>query len=616
MRSMPLVALMLAAGAAQAEDWLYLTTPGDTLIRIGQQYLKNPNDWSKLRILNRVPDPKALPANTRLRIPVELLKITPAPVLVTHVEGNVRARAEGGAFRPLAVGDRLSSGETVLTGPLSFAGFKLADGSTLSQQPSSRLVFGRLAAYGKTGMVTTELNLQSGRLEASASRQVAPAGGFKVVTPVAVAGLRGTEFRLNVDEAGKSLKSEVLEGAVGVAAADREVVVAERQGTVAEAGQPPQEPRPLLPAPSAHGLPDKVIDLPLRFAWQGTAGAKAWRSQIAADAQFRKIYLENLTDTPETEWRTHLPDGHYVLRLRAIDAAGLEGVNLDHPMELDARPLPPAMTSPEEGMRHYQETVAFSWLAPEEANGYLLQISPSRAFPAAQTTERKLDAAPRHSETLPAGGYYWRMASLDDKGMAHGWSAPRHFRVQPLPVAPKGEASADNGKAGFNWQAVSGAERYEFQLNTQQDFASPVAQQTLAATSVGLDLKPGRYFWRVRGLEAGGQAGAWSGTSRLVMPPEPPMLTQAVHDVGKLHLAWKGDAAIYRLELAADKTFKDIVVKQDTTQTALVLPVRLGKYWLRITGIDAEGKVGTPTPGFELNVQEGSPYWWYADKIR
>jgi len=284
----PLLLAVLMALPAQAADWLYLTYPGDTLSQIGQTYLKNMRDWPRVQAANGVLIPKHLPANTRIKIPVELLKVTPAPATVTAVTGNVRYKSGSGPFQPLAAGVLLNGGESVLSGPRSSAAYRLADGTLLTQQASSKLAFGRLAAYGKTGMVSTELSLDSGRLEAHAAKQLAPAGGFKVITPVAVAGLRGTDFRLNVAEDGKTLRNEVLQGTVAVAAQGREVRVDGGYGTLAEAGKPPDPPRALLPAPSAEGLNPLIERLPLSFTWPPLAGARAYRAQLAPGGQLRR----------------------------------------------------------------------------------------------------------------------------------------------------------------------------------------------------------------------------------------------------------------------------------------------------------------------------------------
>lgn len=593
MRRLIPLALFALVQTALADDWLYQTYPGDTPSKIGRDYLKSTGDWAKVLKHNKVKSEYVLPVNSRIRIPVELLKVTPAPVVVQHIEGNVRVKPEGGAFRALAVGDTLVGGETVLTGPSSFAGFRLADGTKLTQQGSSKLSFGRLAAYGKTGMVATELSLDSGRIEAGASKQVGPAGGFKVRTPVAVAGLRGTAFRLNVSEDGQFLRNEVLEGAVGVAAEGQEILVARAQGTVAEKGKAPEPARPLLPAPTLDGLPERVIDLPLAFTWPDMKEAKGWRAQVAADAGFQKILLDSRSDKPEAHWDTALPDGPYFLRLRAIDAAGLEGLDADHRFTLDARPLPPQQATPAEAERGYQESVAFAWAAAPEAQGYLLQIAPSPEFAPGKTLERRLGPVPRQVEKLAPGQHYWRIASLDEQGQRHGWSPTRGLRVQPLPAAPKAEARTDNGQTGFAWATVAGAAAYQLEISRRSDFSGHETKWSGSDTKASATLKPGKYYWRIRALEADGQAGAWGKTSPLVMPPEVPKDIRVGIVDGVLVINWHGTAPAFRLEFARDANFEVPLFnhREESNNSRLATP-EPGQYWVRVIALSETGAHG------------------------
>lgn len=609
MRLLALCLALLAPALGAAADWLYLTYPGDTLSQIGVKYLKNWRDWPKVMQHNQIPHDRVLPANTRIRIPVELLRVDPAPAVVTHVAGNVRVRPAEGSFRPLAVGDRLTGGETVLTGPRSFASIRLADGSVINPQPSSRLTFGRLAAYGDTGMVATELSLEDGRLEANASRQVAPAGGLQVRTPVAVAGLRGTAFRLNFDGEAKTLRGEVLEGAVAVAAQRKEVVLGAGQGNLTQAGHPPAPARPLLPPPEAIALPDRIRALPIRFSWQRGDQARAWRAQIAADPAFSTLLLETLTDVPVAEWDGALPDGTYYLRLRAVDADGLEGRNRDHPFELDLRPIPPQLGAPTPGQRSYDGNVAFAWGMPEEAHGFVLQLSPHPHF-AEAVREVRLDAVTRHMESLPPGTWHWRMASLDARGERHLWGSPQSFEVRPLPQAPTpGETRIEAGKVRLAWLAVAGADHYELAVGKPGQ-ETPLIQRKLRDPRAELELKPGRYQWRVRGLEADGQAGAWSQPSLIVLAPEAPAALQARIEGQVVELRWQGQAPAYRVELARDATFTQILqrVESTTPQVQLAKP-RPGEYRLRVIALGDDQVESPPSPSLTLEVRQLVPWW-------
>jgi len=600
----------LAAFPAQAADWLYLTYPGDTLSQIGQTYLKNMRDWPKVQAANGVSIPEHLPANTRIKIPVGLLKVTPAPVTVTAVTGNVRYKSGDGPFQPLAAGTQLNGGENVLSGPRSSATYRFADGTVLTQQDSSKLSFGRLAAYGKTGMVSTELSLDSGRLEARAFKQLAPAGGFKVVTPVAVAGLRGTVFRLNVSEDGKTLRNEVLEGVVGVTAAQaREVRVEGGYGTLTEAGKPPESPRPLLPAPGGEGLSARIERLPLAFAWPPLAGARAYRAQVATDAAFAEVLLDDVTAEPSVTWKDNLPDGNYVLRVRAIDPAGLEGANRDHAFELDARPQPPALLSPTPGERLYRNEVELSWAAAAEAHGYLVQIAPTPEF-GNGLIERRLAAVNRHDETLAEGDWHWRAASLDEAGKPHVWSPNVAFRVQPLPNPPVARARADAGQAQFVWSAARGAARYGLELSTSADLSAPQVRQETVATNLTVPLKSGKYFWRVRAIESDGQAGPWGAASPVIVPPDPPGGVAAEVADDRLLVTWKGDAAAYRVELSSDASFTKPLLSQKVGEPRANLPKpEPGDYWLRVKGVGAEGVEGPFSQPLAVQVKASAPWW-------
>jgi hypothetical protein len=604
------VSICLAAGAAPAADWLYLTQPGDTLIGIGQQYLKNPADWPRIQVVNTVADPRRLPANTRIRIPVGLLKVTPAPVTVTAVNGNVRVKTADGPFQALAANALLKGGETVLTGPGGSAAYRFADGTTLTQQASSKLAFGRLAAYGRTGMVSTELTLDSGRLEASAARQQPPAGGFRVTTPVAVAGLRGTGFRLNVDEAGKTLRNEVLEGAVGVSAQGREVRVEGGFGTVTEAGKPPAPPRALRARPNLAGLPERVRRLPLAFTWQPDMPAAAWRAQVAADAVFGSVLLEGLFPGPTAQWSEDLPDGDYVLRVRGVDEAGLEGFDSLHAFTLDARPLPPLPVAPALGERLYVNDATLAWAAAAGAQGYLIQIAPTPAFDSG-VLERRLPAQLSHRETLPDGEWHWRAASLDEAGQPHCWSPHRAFRVQPLPGAPAGgEARAADGHARLAWSTAKGAARYGVEISAGADMKAPLVRLETDQTAASAALKPGKYFWRVRGLEADGQAGAWSPASPVILPPGTPTEVTARMEGYQLVAGWKGEADAYRVELSADAGFAQPVLRQRVAEARLAVVVpKPGDYWLRVFALGADGVESPPSAPLAVAVKQAVPWW-------
>jgi hypothetical protein len=612
--------------AAQAADWLYLTVPGDTLSGIGQTYLRNPKDWPKVQSANGVPIPKHLPANSRLKIPVELLKLTPAPVNVVAVNGTPRYKSADGPYQPLKTGASLTGGETVLTGPGASVSYRFADDTRLTQQASSKLSFGRLAGYGKTGMVSTEISLDSGRLEASAAKQLAPAGGFQVHTPVGVAGLRGTGFRLNVADDGRTLRNEVTEGAVAVSAQAQEVRVNAGYGTYAEQGKPPAAPVALLPKPDLSGLPANVTRLPLELSWPASGAAndaaRAWRAQLSADADFLTVLRDSVFTQPNAQWEADpvtgdLPDGAYFLRVRGIDNHGLEGFNAQHAFTLNARPLPPTPIAPALGERLSKREVDLAWAAATDAQGYLLQLAPTPEF-GQPLIERRLPAITKSSETLAEGDWHWRVASLDAQGQPRAFSPHRAFRVQPPPPKPVLITKPEQGRVAspettLRWQPSDGALAYRVQVAPTPDFAQPAVDKRVTETQLAARAPaPGIWHWRVSalGMEDVNQGYSESANWRYQPLPKRPEMPLVKEEGGILTVAWQGAAPAYRLEMSANEAFNPLVSTHALTrpEARLVKPAA-GNYWLRVISLDADKQESAPSPAAAVVMQPFRPWW-------
>jgi hypothetical protein len=495
----------------------------------------------------------------------------------------------------------------VLTGPRSSAAFRFADATTLTQQASSRLGFGRLAAYGNTGMISTELSLEAGRLEASAARQLAPAGGFSVRTPVAVAGLRGTGFRLNVAEDGQRMTNEVMEGSVAVSAEGKAVDVNAGYGTFTEAGKVPAPPRELLAAPDTSAMPTKIQRLPLQFTKPPQPGAVAWRARVAGDEGFGSVLLDDVFTGPTAQWSDSPPDGTYYLRARSIDDAGLEGQESVHAFELDVHPMPPVPIAPALGERLYQPQANIAWTAVPDAHGYVLQIAPTPEFNNG-VIERKLPPVIQHQEILSEGEWHWRVASLDDAGRMHLFSPHRAFLIKPLPVPPAGgQSKAEAGKAHFTWSPVKGAHSYGVEI--AQD-SQVVSSHTAQDTTVAAPLEPGKYQWRVRGHEEDGQAGGWSPHNVVILPPPPPTDLKVDAKATPLGVTWQGKAKRYRVEVSTEPTFAKPVLSLETeAPTAVLKDLMPGDYSVRVIALGEGGVASLPSPAVAFTLERTLPWW-------
>ncbi|RVT53345.1 FecR domain-containing protein [Rubrivivax albus] len=331
----------LTAAAQVPLEHLHVTVPGDTLIGIGRQLLAEPRRWRAVARLNRIADPDRIPVGARLRIPVAWMRTEPRPATLLGSIGTVQAPAT------------LDEGSEVVTGDDGHAVVRLVDGTVLRLRPRSRLGLTESRVVPDTPVTRARARLGSGRVEVDAAPARGGEPGFRIDTPQGVLGVRGTRFRVASDTEPARSRGEVTEGVVAVSGAvPGQQRVQAGFGTVIDTSGRVADPVRLLPAPDLAPLPRLQERVLVRFVVPTPAvmaGVVAWRAQLARDARFEQVLGDlRVAHRPEgSELRfVGLPDGDYLLRVRGVDALGLEGLDADLPFRLKARPEPPLPSAP------------------------------------------------------------------------------------------------------------------------------------------------------------------------------------------------------------------------------------------------------------------------------
>lgn len=136
----------------------------------------------------------------------------------TFVKGDVTASNASGTFAKVKRNQQLEAGGSLKTGADSRAELTFPDGSVVRLGPSSELKIGSDVAFdGKTKQVKVETELVGGAAWAKVATLVGSDAQFKVKTQNAVAGVRGTVFRVNVDK-DEATVVKVYNGSVAVGA--------------------------------------------------------------------------------------------------------------------------------------------------------------------------------------------------------------------------------------------------------------------------------------------------------------------------------------------------------------------------------------------------------------
>lgn len=521
--------------AAQRADavWNYTVRPGDDIWTISRRILVDGGLWKEVQARNAVERPRALRPGTRLAIPVAWLRTRPAPTTALDVEGEAVLERGAGPARPLRAGDALEAGDRLRTGDEASLVIGFSDGSTLQLYPRTEIVLRRLGGYYGAELVDVLVELERGRLASEVEKLDGGASTFELHSPAMISAVRGTDFRVSfADDTGGEGKdgrgtTEVLRGEVTAAAAGARVALPAGFGTFSAAGAPPAPPEPLLPAAKPVEAAPKLERLPLEIALEPVETAVAYRVQVAppatAGGTFQPLLVDRLGDGPRLRL-PDLPDGIYRGRARAVAASGLEGLDGDFLLEVDARPLPPALLRPTRDATLRDPGTSFAWAAIEGAPGYRLQVAGEPGFEAplidrAGLTENGFTA----DRPLAPGTYRWRVATMEaDGGQGPFGDASTFEKRAPPPVPERIDAEGENGRVVLNLGAVEPGRRYGVQIARDRAMRDIVADEVVDGSSFAMNgLPPATYYFRARVLEADGYEGAFGPVQSVEVPAWP-----------------------------------------------------------------------------------------------
>jgi hypothetical protein len=413
---------------AAGQEVLYIVTQGDTLFALQRSYFTSYAALRQVQRLNGIADPRRIPAGKVLRIPRALLRDETSQARVEAFSGQVILRT-GTQSRLASVGERLDEGTEIECGRNSFITLRLADDSALAIPSQSTLRITRLRKVILTGALERQIDLRAGRMRAKVTPMTNPGSNFRVVTPVAVSAVRGTEFRAVYDGDTAFSAAEVDEGKVAFDGSPGSAQL-ELPGGFGAADVKGQSTGAVkLLAPPSLLQPDKVqSEADLRFAVSPIAGATQYRMQIARDAGFLESIGESVSKQPEFSLPGVASDS-YFLRISGYDAYGLEGLSRAYTFERRLNTVTGGIDAGAPGERRLR----FKWSASVDGSPqYRFQLVRKGQPDMPVVDEAGLQENLLTVSNLPPGDYEWRVAStLLIKGKSYvTWTAPQAFHIE------------------------------------------------------------------------------------------------------------------------------------------------------------------------------------------
>ena len=538
----PLAQALLAAAltaalatSARADDPMveFVVARADTLIGLSSSVLVSPTAWREVAKINKLRNPNRILPGQRLLIPTRLLRGDAVKATIVSATGDVRI---GDA--PVVPGATLGEGESVQTGPGSSAVIALADGSRVRMPPSSLAEVTASRSYGgrlPTGQAVPSesgspsnapgqwfagtLRLLRGSVDVFATK-VLRARPLEVVTPTAVVGVRGTQYRVGFDDAASALThAEVIEGQVrfGAEKGSSGVNLPADFGAALVARATAPIVARLLAAPDLSAVPDRFERPVVRFSVPGEA--TPLHVQIASDPAFDKVVGDRQFAAGAEVRIVGLDDAPWYLRARRIDPNGIEGLDAVHPFVLKARPEPPAYRTPRAGAKQAVGGVDFAWAPNVDAPRVRLQVAEDLAFTRIVQERDNLASASLRAALPTPGSYYWRLASVRPDGDHGPFGDPQRFDLRPTPEPAAAGRSADGNALIFKWSGRA-EDRQQVEFARDRDFTQIVARDEVSGSEWTLPLPSsgGRYYFRYRSVEPDGFVSPYSATLQVDLP--------------------------------------------------------------------------------------------------
>ncbi len=516
---------LLCSSSVYAQDWIYTVVDGDNLWNLSEQHLDKVTRFEQLRKLNNIENPKRLQPGTRIRVPLAWIRSNPVAAKIISITGSAEIqRARSSTSEQAKVGSLMQLGDQLSTADDSSVAIEFADKSVLSLHENSLVHFDHLSAHGVTGMVDSRLNLLKGRMDTKVTPAVGPGSRFEIETPSAISAVRGTVYRALVMDNGDKSNIEVLHGKVAVSGANKQLLVNKGYGTQVATGQPPLPPKALLPAPIFEPIPDTITEINWRLAWSEVAGAKAYRVEVATENDFDTLVWEGITEYNRAAF-PDLLDGHYAVRVRAIDSLGLEGINQQAMIQLNAQPQPPIALKPVDQQVFREQSPSLQWTAADNAKAYRLEIAADDKF-----TQPLLDKTLTDSEfdtaSLSAlGHYYWRLSSIASDGEVGPVGPARSYQIKPIPEKVEAAVSAEeSGQLVASWNVGMGQPNYRVQIANDKAFNDIIIDETIDKAEYAFEpFKADERYLRVKSIEQDGYEGPWGSTQTIQPLPEEPV---------------------------------------------------------------------------------------------
>lgn len=511
-----------AAGYAQDPLVPLHVEKGMSVIHIAKKYCVNTSAWKIIARINHLQRPYTIYANTTLRIPASLLIKKNISARVASVSGSPRV-VKSGQAGDLHKGDLVYPGQTVVTGQNEYVHLVYPDHKHTRIGAESEMTLVYLMTLADNNL-QAEFSLEKGNLTHQINERLQVNEHFETRTPVAITGVRGTEYRLKVVDQEVNIV-ETLKGKVAVKASGWKRVLPRGKGLKVKKGQPLVKANSLPAVPTILKLKDIYRVMPLEISVPDHPTAQSFKLRVARDVKGLVTIQEITAAAGERFVIPLLADGHYYVFLTAVDSAGFESLSTPaQEIQVRTSPAAPIVSKPKTGLETFDTSIKIRWLQSDGAASYRVQIATDSEF-LHIIDEQEMKKSFFVTSKLEPGEYFFRVQLQAEDGFFTLYSEIISWKVmEPPKMGSMAPQPSDDGTIVLRWPVVPQATLYMLQVATDKKFRNLIVNEdALPESSFTLtqELEAGDYYIRIRTVTESGQFSPWTPPLTMTLDPEP-----------------------------------------------------------------------------------------------
>lgn len=426
-----LLAALLASASSYAapeqpqREYLYTIQAGDNLSTLSTKLLDSPQRWSEVAKYNKLKNPQLVSPGQVLHMQLAWLKNEPAEAVIETLQGAVKLNGQ------LAkVGDKVATNANLETPAGASVRMTLPDGSTLNMLQNTQLQAKELGRKPLGEYFSAVFRLVTGRIDAIKKKYPDGQSPLRIQAMHGTIGVRGTHFRMGQE--GENTLAEIENGLVSFGNEKSSIPLGAAEGSVADGVHPPAVIQ-LLAAPTFPVLPETFAPDVISFTMPDMRGAVAYRGEVAKDEGFQELLAPVSSDSAAIHISA-LQDGQYWMRLRAVDAHGLQGVAAQSVFMVKIPPVvippsPPAdlpIVQPRAPIMN-DTNMLIGW-SGIQGYRYELQLAADEGFASLISTTVTPSDYLKLPRTTP-GHFFMRMRLMNAASLTGPWSEVVSFDV-------------------------------------------------------------------------------------------------------------------------------------------------------------------------------------------